>query len=65
MASINLYEHVMDRLAALTDAVELYLDWASEPGDDDCPDELIEQLCSAQEAARDLLDGLGYGEDGN
>lgn len=55
----------MDRLAALTDAVELYLDWASEPGDDDCPDELIEQLCSAHEAARDLLDGLGYGEDGN
>jgi hypothetical protein len=63
--SLNVYPVFIKHLGDLTEAVELYLDWASSPGDDDCPPELIDQLCAAQEEARALLDGLGYGSEPN
>ena len=50
-------------LAHLTESVEDYLDWAAVPDDDECPPELVERLCQAQETACKLLEGLGYGED--
>lgn len=63
--SLNVYPIFLKHLGDLTEAVELYLDWASSPGDDECPSELIDQLCQAHEQARTLLDGLGYGSEPN
>lgn len=61
-ASIDLYRHVLATLGELTESVEDYLEWASTPGDDECPQELVERLCAAQESAQELLDGLGFGD---
>lgn len=61
--SIDLYRHVLETLGELTESVEDYLDWASTPGDDECPPELVERLCAAQESAQELLAGLGFGDD--
>ena len=63
--SLNVYPIFLKHLGDLTEAVEKYLDWASSPGDDECPSELIDQLCQAHEQARALLDGLGYGSEPN
>ena len=52
----------MNVLANLTDQLDLYLDWAASPGDDECPPEIVEGLCAAHETARELLEGLGYGQ---
>jgi hypothetical protein len=52
----------MNVLANLTDQLDLYLDWAATPGDDECPPEIVEGLCHAHETARELLEGLGYGQ---
>ncbi len=52
----------MNVLANLTDQLDLYLDWASTPGDDECPPEIVEGLCAAHETARELLEGLGHGQ---
>lgn len=52
-------------LANLSCAVDNFLDWSAEPGDDECPAEVIEHLCSAQETARELLEGLGHGQEFN
>ena len=62
-ASIDLYRHVLETLGELTESVEDYLEWASTPGDDECPPELVERLCAAHESAQKLLDGLGFGDD--
>ena len=50
-------------LANLSNSLELYLDWAATPGDDECPPEIVDRLCQAQATARELLEVLGYGED--
>jgi len=55
----------MNVLANLSDSLELYLDWAATPGDDECPPEIVDRLCHAHETARELLEGLGYGQDFN
>lgn len=65
MQRAKMLSNLTNALAELTDSVELYLDWAASPGDDECPADLIDRLCAAQEEARALLDGLGYGENGN
>lgn len=61
--SIDLYRHVLETLAELTESVDDYLDWAATPGDDECPEAIIERLCAAQESAQELLDGLGFGDE--
>jgi len=53
---------ILNVLANLTDQLDLYLDWAATPGDDECPPEIVEGLCHAHETARELLEGLGYGQ---
>ena len=58
---IDAYPVFMNVLANLSEHVELYLDWAATPGDDECPPEIVEGLCAAQEIARELLEGVGYG----
>ena len=58
---IDAYPVFMNVLAALSASVEDYLDWAATPGDDECPPEIVDRLCQAQETARELLEGLGYG----
>jgi hypothetical protein len=60
--SIDLYRHVLETLAELTESVDDYLDWAATPGDDECPEAIIERLCAAHESAQELLTGLGFGE---
>ena len=62
---IDAYPVFMNVLANLSDSLELYLDWAATPGDDECPPEIVDRLCQAQETARELLEGLGYGQDCN
>lgn len=62
---IDAYPVFMNVLANLTTSVEIYLDWAATPGDDECPPEIVDRLCQAQETARELLEGLGYGQDFN
>ena len=57
--SSHLKINILNVLANLTD---LYLDWAAEPGDDECPPEIVDGLCQAHETARELLEGLGYGQ---
>ena len=52
----------MNVLANLTDQLDLYLDWAATPGDTHRPPEIVEGLCHAHETARELLEGLGYGQ---
>jgi len=59
---IDAYPVFMNVLANLTDQLDLYLDWASTPGDDECPPEIVEGLCLAHETARELLEGLGHGQ---
>lgn len=56
----KMLSNLTNALAELTDSVELYLDWAASPGDDECPADLIDRLCVAQEEARALLDEMGY-----
>ena len=58
---IDAYPVFMNVLANLSDNLELYLDWAATPGDDECPPEIVDRLCHAQETARELLEGLGHG----
>jgi hypothetical protein len=60
--SSHLRINILNVLANLTDQLDLYLDWASTPGDDECPPEIVEALCQAHETARELLEGLGYGQ---
>jgi hypothetical protein len=60
--SIDLYKHVLETLAELTESVDDYLDWAATPGDDECPEAVIDRLCAAHESAQELLAGLGFGE---
>ena len=60
--SIDLYKHVLETLAELTESVDDYLDWAATPGDDECPEAVIERLCAAHESAQELLAELGFGE---
>jgi hypothetical protein len=60
--SSHLKINILNVLANLTDQLDLYLDWASTPGDDECPPEIVEGLCHAHETARELLEGLGYGQ---
>ena len=62
---IDAYPVFMNVLAALSASVEDYLDWAATRGDDECPPEIVDRLCHAQETARELLEGLGYGQDFN
>jgi hypothetical protein len=60
--SSHLKINILNVLANLTDQLDLYLDWAATPGDDECPPEIVEALCHAHEVARELLEGLGYGQ---
>jgi hypothetical protein len=60
--SSHLKINILNVLANLTDQLDLYLDWASTPGDDECPPEIVDGLCQAHETARELLEGLGYGQ---
>jgi hypothetical protein len=60
--SSHLKINILNVLANLTDQLDLYLDWAATPGDDECPPEIVEGLCHAHETARELLEGLGYGQ---
>jgi hypothetical protein len=60
--SSHLRINILNVLANLTDQLDLYLDWAATPGDDECPPEIVEGLCHAHETARELLEGLGYGQ---
>lgn len=60
--SSHLKINILNVLANLTDQLDLYLDWAATPGDDECPPEIVEGLCQAHETARELLEGLGYGQ---
>ena len=60
--SSHLNINILNVLANLTDQLDLYLDWAATPGDDECPPEIVEGLCHAHETARELLEGLGYGQ---
>jgi hypothetical protein len=60
--SSHLKIDILNVLANLTDQLDLYLDWASTPGDDECPPEIVDGLCQAHETARELLEGLGYGQ---
>ena len=60
--SSHLKINILNVLANLTDQLDLYLDWAATPGDDECPPEIVEGLCAAHETARELLEGLGYGQ---
>jgi hypothetical protein len=60
--SSHLKIDILNVLANLTDQLDLYLDWAATPGDDECPPEIVEGLCHAHETARELLEGLGYGQ---
>jgi hypothetical protein len=60
--SSHLRIDILNVLANLTDQLDLYLDWAATPGDDECPPEIVEGLCHAHETARELLEGLGYGQ---
>jgi hypothetical protein len=60
--SSHLRINILNVLANLTDRLDLYLDWAATPGDDECPPEIVEGLCHAHETARELLEGLGYGQ---
>lgn len=62
---IDAYPVFMNVLANLSSSLEDYLDWAATPGDDECPPEIVDRLCQAQETARELLEGLGYGQDFN
>jgi hypothetical protein len=47
---VDAYPVFMAVLAELTGAVEEYLDWASTPGDDECPAETVEQMRAAHGA---------------
>jgi hypothetical protein len=60
--SSHLKINILNVLANLTDQLDLYLDWAATPGDDECPPEIVEGLCQAHETARELLEGLGHGQ---
>ena len=60
--SSHLKINILNVLANLTDQLDLYLDWAATPGDDECPPEIVDGLCAAHETARELLEGLGYGQ---
>ena len=60
--SSHLKINILNVLANLTDQLDLYLDWAATPGDDECPPEIVEGLCQAHETARELLESLGYGQ---
>jgi hypothetical protein len=60
--SSHLKIDILNVLANLTDQLDLYLDWAATPGDDECPPEIVDGLCHAHETARELLEGLGYGQ---
>ena len=60
--SSHLKINILNVLANLTDQLDLYLDWAATPGDDECPPEIVEGLCHAHETARELLEGLGHGQ---
>jgi hypothetical protein len=60
--SSHLKVDILNVLANLTDQLDLYLDWAATPGDDECSPEIVEGLCAAHETARELLEGLGYGQ---
>lgn len=60
--SSHLKINILNVLANLTDQLDLYLDWAATPGDDECPPEIVDGLCQAHETARELLEGLGYGK---
>jgi hypothetical protein len=60
--SSHLKINILNVLANLTDQLDLYLDWAATPGDDECPPEIVDGLCQAHETARELLEGLGYGQ---
>jgi hypothetical protein len=60
--SSHLKINILNVLANLTDQLDLYLDWASTPGDDECPPEIVDGLCQAHETARELLEGLGHGQ---
>ena len=59
---LDVYPLLMGVLVELTDATHDYLEWASTPGDDDCPPAVIDRLCRAHEEARDLIEGLGHGQ---
>lgn len=61
-SKVEVYLMVLEALVDLTDATGNYLDWASTPGDDECPPETVERLCKAHQEARDLIEGLGHGQ---
>jgi hypothetical protein len=61
-SKVDLYSVVMPVLVELTEAADEYLDWASTPGDDECPPETVERLCKAHQEAQDLIEGLGHGQ---
>lgn len=59
---VDAYPVFMAVLGELTEALDDYLDWATTPGDDECPAETVERLCAAHETARELIDSFGHGQ---